>query len=59
MRNGDSKSLEARLDKWVKLVIEAKRNTSPGGVNTEKMMLDIDKIIAEEFDHTPMFEQNL
>lgn len=59
MRDGDSKSLEARLAKWSKLVIEAKRDTNPGCVDTRKMMLDIDKILADEFDHSPMFEENL
>lgn len=52
-------NLEEKLNKWVKLVIEAKRDPNPGHVDTIKMMIDIDKIIAEEFDHTPMFAENL
>lgn len=47
--------LEDRLNEWVKKVVAAKNDTSRGCTNTRQMILDVDKIIAEEFDHTPMF----
>lgn len=50
--------LEERLNEWVKKVVAAKKDTSRGCTNTRQMILDVDKIIAEEFDHTPVFFEN-
>lgn len=48
--------LEQRLNEWVAKVIKA---SEPGGcVNTYRMIVDIDKIIAEEFDHEPVLAEN-
>lgn len=49
--------LEKRLNEWMEKVIAA--HESEGMTDTYQMMIDIDKIISEEFDHPPMFEENL
>ena len=48
--------LEQRLQEWVQKVIAAKNGG--GGVNTYAMIMDVDKIIAEEFDHDTVFAEN-
>lgn len=50
--------LEERLNDWVKKVVAAKNDTSRGYTDTRQMILDVDKIIAEEFDHTPVYFEN-
>lgn len=52
-------TLEERLNDWVKKVLEAKADTSPGCVDTQRMVMDIDKILADEFDHDPVFAENI
>ena len=50
--------LEERVNEWVKKVVAAKNERSRGCANTRQMILDVDKIIAEEFDHAPLFFEN-
>ncbi|WP_195985398.1 hypothetical protein [Clostridium sp. D33t1_170424_F3] len=50
--------LEKRLSEWVERVISAKQSEALGGVDTFQMVVDVDKIIAEEFGHEYVFEQN-
>lgn len=47
--------LEQKLNEWVAKVLAAYNDTKPGFVNTRAMICDVDKIIAEAFDHTPLF----
>lgn len=48
---------EKKMNEWAKKVIEVYQ--SGGAANTYQMMIDIDNIIAEAFDHYPMLEENL
>ena len=48
--------LEHRLQEWMDKVIAA--HNGGGMVDTVKMILDVDKIIAEEFGHDYFFEEN-
>ena len=49
--------LEKRLNEWMEKVIEAHK--SNGMADTYQMMVDVDRIIAEEFDREPVFDENL
>ena len=51
-------ALDKRLNDWVTKVLGAKSDTSPGCVDTHSMVMDIDKILAEEFGHDPIFAEN-
>ena len=48
----EAKNLETQLESWKDKVLSAYRHGS--GVNTYKMIIDIDKIIAEAFHHNPV-----
>lgn len=48
--------LEARLNEWVRKVLNAYK--SEGMTNTYQMLVDVDKIISEEFDHDPVLPEN-
>lgn len=48
--------LEKRLSEWMEKVIAAKN--SGGITDTLQMIVDVDKIIAEEFDHEPVLTEN-
>lgn len=51
----DAATLEARLKEWVEKVIKTQ---GAAGVNTYRMLVDVDKILAEEFDHEPVLSEN-
>ena len=48
--------LEQRLQEWMDKVIAA--HNSDGMTDTFKMILDVDKIVAEEFGHDYVFAEN-
>ena len=48
---------EEKIYEWAEKVINAHKIS--GMTNTYQMMVDIDKIIAEGFDHDPFFKENL
>ena len=48
---------EEKIREWAEKVINAQK--AIGMTNTYQMMLDIDKIIADGFDHDPVFTENL
>lgn len=52
-------TLDERLNDWVRKVLGAKSDTRPGCVDTQKMVIDVDKILAEEFGHDPIFAESL
>ena len=43
--------LEQKLLEWVSSVVAAYNSDALGSVNTLKMMMDVDGIIADAFDH--------
>lgn len=47
--------LEEKLESWKEKVLNSYRQGC--GVNTYRMMVDVDKIIAEAFAHTPVIEE--
>ena len=49
--------LEQRITEWMHKVLAAQE--APGATNTYQMMVDIDRIIAEAFDHAPILPENL
>ena len=50
--------LEERLNEWVKKVLKAyESSNSYVYANTYQMIVDVDEILAEEFDHEPIFEK--
>ena len=49
--------LEERLNAWVEKVLKAHAEKGMG-IDTYQMIVDIDKIIAEEFDHDYVFDEN-
>lgn len=49
--------LEERLAEWVEKVLDA-YNSKGTAVDTLQMMIDVDKIIAEEFDHECCLDDN-
>ena len=50
--------LEERLNEWVQKVLKAYENSnSYVYVNTFQMIIDVDEIISEEFEHEPIFEK--
>ncbi len=51
----EAKILETQLESWKDKVLRSYRHGS--GANTYQMMLDIDKIIAEAFQHTPLIAE--
>ena len=52
--------LEERLNEWMQKVLKAHNNNDPYVcVDNYKMIVDVDKIIAEEFNHDPVFAINL
>lgn len=51
----EAKILETQLESWKDKVLRAYQHGS--GANTYQMMLDIDKIIAEAFQHTPLIAE--
>ena len=53
--------LEERLTQWMEKVLATHSEPNPFirvSANTYKMILDVDKIIAEEFDHAPIIAEN-
>lgn len=48
--------LEQRITEWMRKVLAA--HETAGMTDTQKMIADIDRIIAEEFDHDPVLEEN-
>jgi hypothetical protein len=51
--------LEKRLNEWMQKVIAVHNDKSNAFADTYRMMIDVDKIISEEFDHKPMFVENV
>ncbi len=50
---------EQKLTKWTQEVLASYDPSDRlAVVNTHKMMMDIDRIIAEAFDHAPMLTEN-
>lgn len=50
---------EQKLTKWTQEVLAAyDPSDNSAVVNTHKMMMYIDRIIAEAFDHAPMLTEN-
>ena len=49
--------LEQRITEWMRKVLAAKE--APGATDTYQMLVDIDRIIAEEFDHEPILPESL
>jgi hypothetical protein len=49
----NKENLGRRIDEWKEKVLDACEGK--GAVNTYKMMVDIDRIIAEEFGHDTVF----
>mgnify|MGYP001630353164 CR=1 FL=1 len=47
--------LEEKLESWKEKVLNSYQQG--GGVNTYRMIVDIDKIIAEAFDRPPCMEE--
>lgn len=47
--------LEEKLESWKEKVLNSYRQGC--GVNTYQMMVDVDKIISEAFEHTPVIEE--
>lgn len=56
------RTLEQRLNEWTQKVLDAQKPTAGGTtasmVDTYQMILDVDRIIAEEFDRTPVLLEN-
>lgn len=48
--------LEQRITEWMQKVLAAQE--APGATDTYQMMVDIDRIIAEAFDHAPVLAEN-
>lgn len=48
--------LEQRLKEWMDKVLTA--HEAAGMTDTFQMIVDVDRIIAEEFDHAPMLEES-
>ena len=49
--------LEQKLNEWVRRVVAAHDGAHYCGViNTFQMVVDVDKIIAEEFNHAPVIK---
>lgn len=56
----ENNMLEEKLNEWVQKVLNAYSNSETYiFVDTYKMMVDVDKIIAEGFGHRPVFVENL
>ncbi len=52
--------LEKRLKEWMEKVLAAYNDDRPNvGIDTYRMVVDVDKIISEEFDHDPVLHENL
>lgn len=52
--------LEERLNEWMHKVLDAYDNSDTYVyIDTYKMVVDVDKIIAEAFGHYPIFTANL
>lgn len=51
----EAKILETQLESWKDKVLHAYQHGS--GANTYQMMFDIDKIIAEAFQHAPLIAE--
>lgn len=52
--------LEERLNEWMQKVLDAYNNSDTFVyIDTYKMVVDVDKIIAEEFGHYPVFTANM
>lgn len=50
--------LEERLNEWMQKVLKAYDNKSVYMcINTFQMIVDVDKIISEEFDNEPIFAE--
>ncbi len=48
--------LKKRLEDWMEKVLDA--YTFDGGVDTYHIIVDVDKIIAEAFNHDPVLPEN-
>lgn len=57
----ENNMLEKRLNEWVQAVMDAYNDDRDGfeySVNTYQMIVEVDKIISEEFDHEPVLKEN-
>lgn len=52
--------LEKQLTEWVEKVVKAHESYQKGGcvVDTYKMIVDVDTIIAEAFKHLPVIDKD-
>lgn len=48
--------LEQKLMEWVKNVVEVQNLKEHQFADTYQMIVDVDKIIAEAFDHAPIIK---
>lgn len=52
----DKETFKRNIQEWTEKVIRAYE--TEGMTDTAKIMIDIDKIIADGFDREPIFEEN-